>query len=111
VDQNTGTIKLKAIFPNPELRLWPGAFVNVRLALRVDHGVTTVPTQAVQRGAQGSYVFLVNADRSVTRRNVTISHQDDALAVVSSGLSPGDIVVTDGASRLTDGAHVKKLVP
>jgi len=111
VDQNTGTIKLKAIFPNPDLRLWPGAFVNVRLQLRVDHGVTTVPTQAVQRGAQGSYVFLVNADRSVNRRNVTITHQDDQVAVVSSGLSPGDVVVTDGASRLTDGAHVKQLAP
>jgi multidrug efflux system membrane fusion protein len=109
VDQNTGTIKLKAIFPNPDLRLWPGAFVNVRLQLRVDHGVTTVPTQAVQRGAQGAYVFLVGENATVSRRNITIAHEDDTVAVVSSGLAPGDIVVTDGASRLTDGAHVRKL--
>jgi multidrug efflux system membrane fusion protein len=109
VDPNTGTIKLKAIFPNPALRLWPGAFVNVRLFLRIEHGVTTVPTQAVQRGAQGAYVFLVNKDNTVTRRPVTVSHQDDTLAVITTGLSPGDAVVTDGASRLTDGAHVKKL--
>jgi multidrug efflux system membrane fusion protein len=111
VDQNTGTIKLKAIFPNPDLRLWPGAFVNVRLRLRVDHGVTTVPTQAVQRGSQGAYVFLVDAKGTVTRRTVTVSHQDDTVAVVSTGLSPGDTVVTDGASRLTDGAHVNNLAP
>jgi multidrug efflux system membrane fusion protein len=109
VDPNTGTIKLKAIFPNPALRLWPGAFVNVRLSLRVEHGVTTVPTQAVQRGAQGAYVYIVNTDNTVTRRPVSVSHQDDTLAVIASGLSPGDTVVTDGASRLTDGAHVKKL--
>jgi multidrug efflux system membrane fusion protein len=111
VDQNTGTIKLKAIFPNPDLRLWPGAFVNVRLRLRVDRGVTTVPTQAVQRGSQGAYVFLVDAKGTVTRRTVTVSHQDDTTAVVSSGLTPGDTVVTDGASRLTDGAHVNNLAP
>jgi multidrug efflux system membrane fusion protein len=109
VDQNTGTIKLKAIFPNPALRLWPGAFVNVRLELRVDRGVTVVPTLAVQRGAQGAYVYVVNADGTVTRRTIIISHQDDSRAVVTSGVVPGDAVVTDGASRLTDGAHVKKL--
>jgi multidrug efflux system membrane fusion protein len=109
VDQNTGTIKLKAIFPNPDLRLWPGAFVNVRLALRIDRNATTVPTQAVQRGAQGAYVFMVNPDNTVARRQVTVSHQDDTRAVITAGLVPGDTVVTDGASRLTDGAHVKKL--
>jgi multidrug efflux system membrane fusion protein len=109
VDQNTGTIKLKAVFPNPDLRLWPGAFVNVRLALRIDRNATTVPTQAVQRGAQGAYVFMVKPDNSVARREVTISHQDDTRAVITAGLAPGDTVVTDGASRLTDGAHIKKL--
>ncbi len=109
VDQNTGTIKLKAIFPNPALRLWPGAFVNVRLTLRVDHNATVVPTQAVQRGAQGAYVFLAKPDGTVTRRTITVSHQDDTTAVITAGLSPGDTIVTDGASRLTDGAHFKKL--
>jgi multidrug efflux system membrane fusion protein len=109
VDENTGTIKLKAVFPNPDLRLWPGAFVNVRLRLRVDHGVTTVPTQAVQRGAEGAYVFLVHPDGTVSRRTITISHEDDTTAVVSAGLASGDTVVTDGASRLTDGSHVRKL--
>ena len=109
VDQNTGTIKLKAIFPNPALRLWPGAFVNVRLTLRTDHNATVVPTQAVQRGSQGAYVFLAKPDGTVTRRIVTVSHQDDTSAVITAGVTPGDMVVTDGASRLTDGAHFKRL--
>jgi len=109
VDPNTGTIKLKATFPNPALRLWPGAFVNVRLALSVQRGVTTVPIAAVQRGPQGAFVYVVRPDDTVERRIITVPHQDDVRAVVSSGLKPGETVVTDGASRLTDGAHVKRL--
>ncbi len=105
VDQNTGTIKLKAVFPNPALRLWPGAFVNVRLALRVDHGVITVPIAAVQRGPQGAFVFTLVKD-TVTRHPVTVARQDEQVAVISAGLAPGQVVVTDGASRLTEGSHV-----
>ena len=111
VDQNTGTIKLKATFPNPALRLWPGAFVNVRLALSVQRGVTTVPIAAVQRGPQGAFVYVVRPDDTVERRIIMVPHQDDVRAVVASGLKPGETVVTDGASRLTDGAHVKRLAP
>jgi multidrug efflux system membrane fusion protein len=111
VDQTTGTIKLKAEFPNPDLRLWPGAFVNVRLALRVDRNVTTVPTAAVQRGPNGAFLYLVTSDHMAHRKDVTISHQDETAAVVTDGVKPGDTVVTDGASRVTDGAHVKLLVP
>ncbi len=107
VDQNTGTIKLKAIFPNPALRLWPGAFVNVRLSLRVDHGVITVPTAAVQRGPQGAFVFTLDHDVA-TRHPVTVARQDEQVAVISSGLTPGQVVVTDGASRLTEGSHVRQ---
>jgi len=109
VDQNTGTIKLKAIFPNQHLALWPGAFVNVRLSLRVDHDVVTVPTQAVQRGPQGAFVFLVNADGTVSRDPITVSRQTEDVAVVSSGLAPRQVVVSDGASRLTDGSHIRLL--
>ena len=107
VDQNTGTIKLKAVFPNPALRLWPGAFVNVRLSLRVDRGVITVPTAAVQRGPQGAFVFTLDHDVA-SRHPVTVARQDEQLAVVSSGLAPGQVVVTDGASRLTEGSHVRQ---
>ena len=107
VDQNTGTIKLKAVFPNPALRLWPGAFVNVRLSLRVDRGVITVPTAAVQRGPQGAFVFTLDHDVA-TRHAVTVARQDEQVAVIASGLSPGQVVVTDGASRLTEGSHIRQ---
>jgi multidrug efflux system membrane fusion protein len=107
VDQNTGTIKLKAIFPNPHLKLWPGAFVNIRLSLRVDHDVVTVPIAAVQRGPQGAYVFTVTGNDTASRHPVVIARQTQDVAVVASGLVPGDVVVTDGASRLTDGSHIK----
>jgi len=109
VDQNTGTIKLKAIFPNPDLRLWPGAFVNVRLSLRVDRNVITVPTAAVQRGPQGAFVFTVNGNDTVTRHPIEVARQTEQVAIVSSGLSPGQVVVTDGASRVTDGSHIRQL--
>ncbi len=109
VDQNTGTIKLKAVFPNPALRLWPGAFVNVRLMLRLDQGVITIPTAAVQRGPQGAFVFTLGADDVAHRHPLTIARQDETIAVVASGLAVGDKVVTDGASRLTEGSHVRRL--
>jgi len=108
VDQNTGTIKLKAVFPNADLHLWPGAFVNVRLSLRVDHGVITVPIAAVQRGPQGAFVFTVTGD-TVTRHPIVVARQTERVAVVSSGLAPGQVVVTDGASRLTEGSHIHVL--
>ena len=107
VDQNTGTIKLKAVFPNPALRLWPGAFVNIRLSLRVDRGVITVPTAAIQRGPQGAFVFTLDHDVA-SRHPVTVSRQDETVAVITAGLAPGQLVVTDGASRLTEGSHVRQ---
>jgi multidrug efflux system membrane fusion protein len=107
VDQNTGTIKLKANFPNAKLALWPGAFVNVRLFLRVDRHVVTIPTQAVQRGPLGAFVFVVNDKGAASRRVVTIGQQSEAQAVVIQGVQAGDEVVTDGASRVTDGAKVR----
>ena len=109
VDQNTGTIKLKATFPNPDLRLWPGAFVNVRLSLHVDQNVMTLPVAAIQRGPQGAFVFEVKPGDVVARHPVTVSRQTETLAVVSAGLQPGEVVVTDGASRLTDGSHIHEL--
>ena len=109
VDQNTGTIKLKALFPNAQLRLWPGAFVNVRLALHVDQNVITLPVAAIQRGPQGAFVFEVKPDHTVARLPVTVTRQTETLAIVSAGLQPGKVVVTDGASRLTDGSHVQEL--
>ena len=107
VDQTTGTIKLKAVFPNAHLTLWPGAFVNVRLLLRTEQHVVTIPTQAVQRGPLGAFVFVVTANNTAARRAITLGQQNETLAVVTEGVQAGDTIVTDGASRVTDGGHVK----
>jgi multidrug efflux system membrane fusion protein len=111
VDQSTGTIKLKATFPNQDLVLWPGGFVNVRLLVQTQHDVTTVPPVAVQRGPQGAYVYLLNADDSVSRKVVQVGHEDEKASIITAGLRPGDQVIVDGASRLTDGAKVKVTAP
>jgi multidrug efflux system membrane fusion protein len=111
VDQNTGTIKLKATFPNENLTLWPGGFVNVRLLVRTERDVVTVPPVAVQRGPQGAYVYLLAADDTVRRRVVKVGHEDEQASIITAGLEPGDQVVVDGASRLTDGAKVKVTTP
>ncbi len=106
VDPTTGTIKLKATFANPENKLWPGGFVGVRLLVDVAKGATVVPPAAVQRGPRGSYVYVVTAGNGVSRRQVTVGHEDETASVITDGVKPGDRVVVDGAARLTDGAHV-----
>jgi multidrug efflux system membrane fusion protein len=111
VDPMTGTIRLRASFPNERLQLWPGAFVTVRLQVETRHDATVVPPVAVQRGPQGTYLYVLNADQTVSRRLVRVSHEDMLLAVIADGLEPGERVVVDGASRLTDGAKVKVASP
>ncbi len=111
VDATTGTIKLKASFPNAGLKLWPGAFVTVRLNVRTWRGATVVPPVAVQRGPAGTYVYVVDADQTAQRRPVTVGHEDIGLAVIAEGLKPGERVVVDGASRLTEGAKVTVVPP
>jgi multidrug efflux system membrane fusion protein len=106
VDQTTGTIRLKAEFPNADLQLWPGQFVNVRLLIATLSQVVVVPTAAVQRGPAGAYVFVVQQDSTVAMRPVTLSQQDDRRAVIASGVQAGDQVVTSGFSRLTPGARI-----
>jgi membrane fusion protein, multidrug efflux system len=107
VDPTTGTLKLKATFPNPGDKLWPGGFVGVRLQVAIDRNVTTVPPAAVQQGPNGTYVYVVNTDHTVTRHPVAVSHQDEQTAVIASGVSPGETVVTDGAAQLSDGKKVE----
>ena len=102
VDPATGTIKLKATFPNAGFKLWPGGFVNVRLLVDTERGVTTVPTAAIQRGPRGTYVFIVNPDTSVKRQPVKVGHEDETTSIITAGINPGDTVVTDGAQRLND---------
>lgn len=106
VDQQTGTIKLKADFPNEKRQLWPGQFVNVRLLVDTLKGVIVAPTEAVQRGPDGTYVYVVGADNTAQMRQVKISRQDDKYAVIAEGLTAGEKVVTSGFGRLKDGSTV-----
>jgi multidrug efflux system membrane fusion protein len=106
IDPNTGTVRLKAMFPNEDNSLFPNQFVNARLLLEVKHGVTIVPSVAVQRGAKGTFVYVVNEDRTVAIRPVTIgaSHAEDTS--IASGLNPGEVVVVDGTEKLREGSKV-----
>ncbi len=106
VDPTTGTIKLKATFPNAKRVLWPGGFVGVRLLVDTVHAALTVPPAAVQRGPRGTYIYVIDADSTAHRRDVTVSHEDQNVSIVTAGLIPGDSVVTDGAARLAEGTKV-----
>lgn len=109
VDPATGTIKLKASFPNEKLALWPGAFVTIRLRTATVHDAVVVPPVAVQRGPQGAYVYVVNDDGTVARRPIGVGHEDLQASIVESGLNPGEQVVVDGAARLSDKVKVTVL--
>ncbi|MBZ5627838.1 MAG: efflux RND transporter periplasmic adaptor subunit [Acidobacteriia bacterium] len=106
VDQATGTIKLKATFPNSDRRLWPGQFADVSMTLTTDKNAVLVPSAAVQTGQNGQYVFVVKADNTAELRNVTVSRIIGSESVIASGVQPGDQVVTDGQVRLTPGKKV-----
>ena len=106
VDQTTGTVKLKAEFPNPDLQLWPGQFVNVRLLIDTLKQVVVIPTGAVQRGPNGTFVYVVKDDNTVTVRSIAVQKQDETQTVVKSGLEANERVVTTGFVRLTDGSKV-----
>jgi multidrug efflux system membrane fusion protein len=107
VDPTTGTIKLKATFPNPGNKLWPGAFVGVRLQVRVAHDAVVVPPAAVQRGPNGAFVFLVTAEGTAKRQPVTVGHEDADESIITAGVKTGDKMVVDGASRLSDGTKIE----
>ncbi|MFZ4533996.1 MAG: efflux RND transporter periplasmic adaptor subunit [Alsobacter sp.] len=110
VDPATGSVRMKAEFPNRDLGLWPGGFVNVRLQVETLRGVTVTATAAVQRGPQGTFVYLVKADDTVTVRPVAVVQQDDVQAVIT-GVAQGDRVVTSGFSRLSEGTRVTVVEP
>ncbi|WP_047453369.1 efflux RND transporter periplasmic adaptor subunit [Rhizobium rhizogenes] len=107
VDPTTGTVKLKANFPNDKLALWPGAFINARLLVETLKGVTVIPTAAVQRGPNGTFVYIIKQDQSVAMKPVKVRQQDDSLAVIADGVAAGDKVVTTGFARLQDGSKVQ----
>src|SRR4030043_600117 len=105
VDMTTGTIKLKGTFANKEKRLWPGQFVNVILTLTTQPNAVVAPSQAIQTGQSGDYVFVIKSDLTVESRPVVIDRTLDGETVVEKGLQPGDKVVTDGPLRLFPGAR------
>src|SRR5437868_1995418 len=107
IDTSTGTVKLRAIFDNPEQSLFPNQFVNVQLLVDTVHDATLIPSAAIQRGAPGTFVYLVKPDETVTAQTVTLGPGDDQRVTVTTGLEPGQLVVTDGADRLKDGAKVR----
>lgn len=106
VDSSTGTIMLKATFPNNDRRLWPGQFVNVTLDLTIQPHATVVPSQAVQTGEQGKYVYVVKPNRTVEYRPVEVGNTLAGFTVVEKGIHPGETVVTNGQLRLYPGAKV-----
>ena len=105
VDSNTGTIRLKAAFDNKDSRLWPGQFVNVALTLETRKAIV-IPSESIQVGQQGSFVYVVKADQSVEPRPVEVGQTFSGKAVIEKGLMPGEMVVTDGQSRLFPGAKI-----
>ena len=107
IDATTGTAKLKAVFDNQEQALWPNQFVNCRLLLETRKNSTVVPAAAIQRGPQGAYVFTVKQDKTAEMRQVTVTLMDGNFAGISSGLTPGEVVVTDGQDKLQPGTHVE----
>jgi multidrug efflux system membrane fusion protein len=111
IDQTTGTAKLKAVFDNKDNALWPNQFVNIRLLLEVRKNSTAIPAAAIQRGPQGTYVFVVKSDNTVDVRPVTVSFTQDNIAIIASGVSPGEVVVTDGQDKLQAGSKVEVRAP
>jgi multidrug efflux system membrane fusion protein len=106
IDPTTGTIKLRAQFPNETKTLYPNQFVNIQLLLDTHKDVTTMPTAGVQRGVPGTFVYLVNADDTVSVRKIELGVTDGDRVEVRSGLQPGDKIVVDGADKLRDGAKI-----
>jgi membrane fusion protein, multidrug efflux system len=106
IDPTTGTIKLRAQFPNETTALYPNQFVNIGLLLDTHKDVTIMPTAGVQRGVPGTFVYLVNADNTVSVRKIVLGVTDGDRVEVTSGLVPGDRIVIDGADKLRDGAKI-----
>ena len=106
VNAGTATIRLKAEFPNPDLRLWPSLFVKARLQLQTREGVVVVPTPAIQRGPNGVFVYVVAPDSTVAVRNVQVDTVQGPITIVTQGVQPGDRVVVDGQNQLRAGAKV-----
>jgi multidrug efflux system membrane fusion protein len=111
IDPTTGTLKLRATFENVKGTLFPNQFVNTRLLVQEKHGVTLVPTAAVQRNSQATYVYVVKADSTVTLRPVTIATTEGDDSEVAAGMVPGEVVVMTGVDKLQEGTNVTAQIP
>jgi len=111
IDVTTGTVRLKAQFPNKEGKLFPNQFVNVRMTVDTRKGVVAVPSAAIQRGAQGTIVYVVRDDDTVAIRPVATGPSEGALTAIESGVQAGERVITDGVDRIREGAKVEVTVP
>ena len=108
IDPTTGTVRLKAVFPNDDSSLFPNQFVNARLLLDIKQGVTVVPSAAVQRGPKGTFVYVVNeAEQTVSVRAVTVGVAQGEEAAIDTGLTSGEVVVVDGTEKLREGSKVE----
>ena len=107
IDPTTGTAKLKALFANADNQLWPNQFVNADLLLEIRKNSTVVPTAAILRGPQGTFVYAVNPDKTVQDRQVTVSLTQGDTTIITAGLNPGDTVVTDGQDKLQRGSRIE----
>lgn len=107
IDPSTGTVRLKAVFPNDDNQLFPNQFVNARLLLDVKRGATLVPSAAIQRGAKGTFVYVVNGDQTVGVRPVTVGAVHGEESAIDAGLAPEEEVVVDGTEKLREGSKVE----
>ncbi|MFC5473469.1 MdtA/MuxA family multidrug efflux RND transporter periplasmic adaptor subunit [Paraherbaspirillum soli] len=107
VDSSTGTVKLKAEFPNSDYALFPNQFVNIRMLLDTRQGATVIPSAAIQRGSSGNFVYVLKADSSVAIRPVTTGPVEAEITAIEQGIAPGETVVVDGLDKLRDGAKVE----
>ncbi len=106
IDESTGTFRMKAVFPNPAQKLWPGQTVNARLQVGELRNAVTVPSTAINRGPNGLFVFMIKPDKTAKMQPVDVAQDDGQNAVITKGVSAGAVVVTDGQSKLEDGTKV-----
>ncbi|MFZ3358223.1 MAG: efflux RND transporter periplasmic adaptor subunit [Xanthobacteraceae bacterium] len=111
IDQNTSTIRLKAEFPNEDVRLWPGQFVHIHILITTRKNAVTVPATALQRGPEGFYVWVIKPDNTAEQRPIEAQTVNEDLAIAAKGLNAGERVVVDGQSRLDVGVHVAIRAP
>jgi multidrug efflux system membrane fusion protein len=106
IDQSTGTIRIKAVFPNTQNKLWPGQYVDARVLVRTDRSALTIPAAAVQRGPNGMFTYVVKPDATVEARPLKVGEESGSVYVVQEGINDGERVVTSNQYRLQPGAHV-----